>query len=49
MLDAARKAKASGVSKDDFLKTVDIAAYKDYSGYADRFKSNAAAAWDEAP
>jgi hypothetical protein len=28
---------------------VDIAAYKDYPGYADRFKSNAAAAWDEAP
>jgi hypothetical protein len=28
---------------------VDIAAYNDYSGYADRFKSNAAAAWDEAP
>jgi hypothetical protein len=28
---------------------VDIAACKDYPGYADRFKSNAAAAWDEAP
>jgi hypothetical protein len=47
VLDAARKAKAAGTSKDDFLKQVDIAAYKDYSGYADRFKSNAAAAWDE--
>jgi glyoxylase-like metal-dependent hydrolase (beta-lactamase superfamily II) len=32
-----------------FVKQVDIAAYKDYPGYADRFKSNAAAAWDEAP
>ena len=49
VLDAARKAKAAGTSKDDFLKQVDIAAYKEYSGYADRFKSNAAAAWDEAP
>ena len=43
------EAKAAGTSKDDFVKQVDIAAYKDYSGYADRFKSNAAAAWDEAP
>jgi glyoxylase-like metal-dependent hydrolase (beta-lactamase superfamily II) len=49
VLDVARKARAAGTSKDDFLKTVDIAAYKDYSGYADRFKSNAAAAFDEAP
>ena len=49
LLDAARKARAAGTSKDDFLKTVDIAAYKDYSGYADRFKANAGAAFDEAP
>jgi glyoxylase-like metal-dependent hydrolase (beta-lactamase superfamily II) len=49
VLDAARKAKAAGTSKDDFLKQVDIAPGKDFSGDADRFKSNAAAAWDEVP
>jgi hypothetical protein len=26
---------------------VDLPAYKDHQGYADRFKANAAAAWDE--
>jgi len=49
VLDAARKARAAGTSKDDFVKQVDLAAYKEYSGYADRFKANAAAAFDEAP
>ena len=37
------------VGPDAVGKQVDIAAYQDYSGYADSFKSNAAAAWDEAP
>jgi glyoxylase-like metal-dependent hydrolase (beta-lactamase superfamily II) len=49
LLDAARRAKAAGTSKDDFVKQADLPAYKDYSGYADRFKSNAAAAFDEVP
>ena len=49
LLDAARKAKAAGTSRDDFLKTVDLAPYKEHSGYADRFKANAGAAFDEAP
>ncbi|PYQ11790.1 MAG: hypothetical protein DMF80_20425 [Acidobacteria bacterium] len=49
LLDAARKAKAAAMAKDDFLKQVDLPAYKGYSGYADRFKANAASAWDEAP
>jgi glyoxylase-like metal-dependent hydrolase (beta-lactamase superfamily II) len=48
VVDAAQKAKSAGKSKDDFLKDVDLPAYKDYSGYKDRFKSNAAAAYDEA-
>jgi len=47
VLDAAGKAKAAGKSKDDFLKDVDLPAYKDYAGYKDRFKDNAAAAYDE--
>ena len=47
VLDAAAKAKAAGKSKDDFLKDVDLPAYKDFNGYKDRFKDNAAAAYDE--
>jgi glyoxylase-like metal-dependent hydrolase (beta-lactamase superfamily II) len=49
LLDAARKARAAGTSKDDFVKQVDLPAYKEFSGYPDRFKANAAAAFDEAP
>ncbi|MGE5277286.1 MAG: MBL fold metallo-hydrolase [Acidobacteriota bacterium] len=47
VVDAAAKAKAAGKSKEDFLKDVDLPAYKDYGGYKDRFKDNAAAAYDE--
>jgi glyoxylase-like metal-dependent hydrolase (beta-lactamase superfamily II) len=49
VLAEAAKAKAAGKSKEDFLKEVDLPAYKDYGGYKDRFKDNAAAAYDEAP
>jgi glyoxylase-like metal-dependent hydrolase (beta-lactamase superfamily II) len=48
VVDAAAKARASGKSKEDFLKEVDLPAYNSFSGYKDRFKTNAAAAWDEA-
>jgi cyclase len=48
LLDAAQQAKAAGKSKDDFLKDVDLPAYKDFSGYKDRFKANAGSAYDEA-
>src|SRR5262249_8097185 len=47
LLDAARKAKVAGRSKEDFLKEIDLPAYKDYTGYKDRFKANADAAYDE--
>ena len=47
VLDAAQKAKAAGKSKEDFLKDVDLPAYKDFNGYKDRFKANAASAFDE--
>jgi len=47
LLDAAQKAKAAGRSKEDFLKEVDLSAYKEYSGYKDRFKANAGSAYDE--
>jgi hypothetical protein len=29
------------------LKTLDLPAYKAWDGYGERFKENAAAAWDE--
>jgi glyoxylase-like metal-dependent hydrolase (beta-lactamase superfamily II) len=47
VIEAARKAKAAGRTKEQFLAEVDLPAYKDYQGYADRFKANATAAWDE--
>jgi glyoxylase-like metal-dependent hydrolase (beta-lactamase superfamily II) len=49
LVDAARKARAAGVPKGEFLEKVDLPAYKDWKGYADRFKGNAAAAYDESP
>ena len=48
VLDAAAKAKKAGKSKDDFLKSVDLPAYKDWNGYKDRFKANCDSAYDEA-
>src|SRR5712692_9519475 len=47
LLETARKARAAGRSKDDFLKGVDLPAYKEYGGYKDRFKANAGSAYDE--
>jgi cyclase len=47
LLDAAAKAKAAGKSKEDFVKEIDLPSYKDFGGYKDRFKDNAAAAYDE--
>ena len=48
VLAAAQAAKTAGNSKTDFLKTVDLPAYKAYDGYKDRFKDGCAAAYDEA-
>jgi cyclase len=45
--DAVREAKKAGKTKEEFLKTVEITPYSRDKGYADRFKDNAAAAWDE--
>jgi len=47
VLDAATKARAAGKSKEDFVKDVDLPAYKAWNGYKDRFKANAGSAWDE--
>lgn len=46
LIGAAQAAKSAGKTKEQFTAEVDLPAYKDYSGYKDRFKSNAAAAWD---
>ena len=48
LLESAQKAKAAGRSKEDYLKDVDLPQYAKYSGYKDRFKDNAAAAYDDA-
>ena len=46
LLDSAKAAKAAGKTKEQYLADVDLKAYQEFSGYKDRFKSNAAAAWD---
>jgi glyoxylase-like metal-dependent hydrolase (beta-lactamase superfamily II) len=48
VVDVANKAKAAGKSKEVFLNEVDLPMYKEWRGYADRFKDNAEAAYDEA-
>ncbi len=47
LVDSARKAKAAGRSKEEYLREVDLPAYAGDSGYKDRFKENAASAYDE--
>jgi len=47
LIDAAQKAKAAGKSKEDFVKEVDLPAYRGFDGYPDRFRGNAGAAYDE--
>jgi len=48
ILEAAGKAKTAGKSREDFVKEIDLPAYKGFDGYPDRFKSNCGAAYDEA-
>jgi glyoxylase-like metal-dependent hydrolase (beta-lactamase superfamily II) len=48
VIDAAKQARAAGKSKDEFVKKTEMAAYKEYRGYPDRFRDNLAAAYDEA-
>ena len=49
VLELAAAAKRKKVSREAFLAAADLPQYHDYSGYADRFKDNCAAAYDEAP
>jgi cyclase len=46
--EAAAKAKSAGKSKEAFVKEIEMLQYKSWDGYADRFKQNAEAAYDEA-
>lgn len=46
LIGAAKTAKAAGRTRDQFLAEVDLPAYKEYSGYKERFKANATAAFD---
>jgi glyoxylase-like metal-dependent hydrolase (beta-lactamase superfamily II) len=48
LLDAARKARAAGRSREEFVRDADLPAYRSWTGYKDRFQSNAGSAWDEA-
>lgn len=47
LIDAAAKARTAGKTKEQFVNEVDFPAMKDYPGYPNRFKANAAAAYDE--
>jgi glyoxylase-like metal-dependent hydrolase (beta-lactamase superfamily II) len=47
LVDAARKAKGAGTSREEFVKSVELPAYKAWKGYPDRFRMNAGAAYDE--
>jgi len=49
VVEAARQAKAAHKSKEDFLKDLDLPAYRGFDGYPERFKGNAGAAYDELP
>ena len=46
LIDTAKAAKSAGKTKDQYLATVDLPAYKTFTGYEARFKANATAAWD---
>jgi cyclase len=47
LMDLATKAKSAGKSKEDFVAAVELPEFKDWKGYPDRFKLNAASAYDE--
>jgi glyoxylase-like metal-dependent hydrolase (beta-lactamase superfamily II) len=48
LVDGASKAKAARKTKEQFLNEFELPAYKEYRGYADRFKQNKEVAYDEA-
>ena len=48
LMDAARKAKDAGKSREDFVNSVELPAYREFEGYPRRFRNNAGAAYDDA-
>jgi cyclase len=48
VIDAATKARFAGKPKEVFVQEFDLPAYSEWRGYKDRFKENAASAYDEA-
>ncbi|MFN2385409.1 MAG: MBL fold metallo-hydrolase [Thermoanaerobaculia bacterium] len=48
VLEAARKAKAAGRSRQQFVEEADFGRFKSYRGYADRFHLVLEAAYDDA-
>ena len=47
LTELAQKSKAAGKTREAFVSEAELPAYKDWSGYPDRFKNNAGAAFDE--
>jgi cyclase len=47
LIEAARKARAAGKMREQFLSEIDFPQLKDYPGYPVRFKQNAGVAFDE--
>jgi glyoxylase-like metal-dependent hydrolase (beta-lactamase superfamily II) len=48
LTELAKAARASGRTREDFVAGAELSAYRDWSGYPQRFRENAAAAFDEA-
>jgi cyclase len=48
VVELARTARATGKTREAFVAEAELPAYKDWSGYPQRFKENAGAAFDEA-
>lgn len=48
LTELAKAARAAGKTREDFVAGAELPAYKDWSGYPQRFRENAGAAFDEA-
>jgi glyoxylase-like metal-dependent hydrolase (beta-lactamase superfamily II) len=48
VLEAARKARTAGMSRERFAKEADFSRFKSYRGFEDRFHLVLEAAWDDA-
>ena len=46
--EAAAKARADGRTRDAFVTSIELPAYREFDGYPRRLRDNAGAAYDEA-